>query len=193
MRDVLRLETERLILRRLRLADADRVSMFTSDPGVAHMTSSVPSPNPPIAAEGWIQILKSRAPLGEEHVFGIEARGQGLIGVIGAHKKQKGQDGRSLFEIGYWLGRPFWGRGYASEAARAFTAEARALGALEAAHFVDNPASGRVLEKAGFAYTGQVDDRFSLARGGKVLTRWMKDAGAAVQKRAEPHAAECFC
>lgn len=183
MRDVLRLETDRLILRRLCLADAGRVSAFTSDPGVAHMTSSVPSPNPPIAAEGWIQILKSRAPLGEEHVFGIEARGEGLIGVIGAHRKKAG-----LFEIGYWLGRPFWGLGYASEAARAFTVEARSLGALEAAHFVDNPASGRVLEKAGFAYTGQVDDRFSLARGGRVLTRWMRDAGVAVQRQCDREA-----
>jgi RimJ/RimL family protein N-acetyltransferase len=116
--------------------------------------------------------------LGEEHVFAIEARGQGLIGVIGAHKK------KGAFEIGYWLGRPFWGRGLASEAVCAFTQEARSLGPLEAAHFVDNPASGRVLEKAGFAYTGEVDERFSLARGVKVLTRWMKDAGASMRRHA---------
>ena len=97
--------------------------------------------------------------------------------MIGANKKKSGR-----FEIGYWLGRPFWGDGLATEAARAFTEEARALGPLEACHFVDNPASGRVLEKVGFAYTGEVEEHFSLARGLKVLSRRMKDAGAKARR-----------
>lgn len=177
MRDVLRLETERLVLRPIALCDAARVAAFTNDMGVAGMTTRIPNPNPPVAAEGWIQILKARARLGEEHVFAIEAREEGLIGVIGAHQRKPGR-----FEIGYWLGRPFWGRGYATEAASAFAQEARALGELEAAHFADNPASGRVLEKAGFAYTGELEHCFSLARGVKVLTRWMKHAGAAAKR-----------
>ena len=80
-------------------------------------------------------------------------------------------------EIGYCLGRPYWNRGYATEAVR---------GALKwvkrdwrkkvvvAGHFADNPASGQVLCKAGFLYTGDVERRCSVARGrDDVPTRMM--------------------
>lgn len=71
--------------------------------------------------------------------------------------------------LGYWIGRPFWGQGYATEAARALLSLAKALGhrRVVASHFVDNPASGRVLRKLGFCPTGEVTDRYSLGRGGE--------------------------
>lgn len=72
-------------------------------------------------------------------------------------------------ELGYWLAPDAWGRGYATEAGRAVVAIARhALGLkhLHSGHFVDNPASGRVLQKLGFRATGQVRGRYSVARGG---------------------------
>jgi RimJ/RimL family protein N-acetyltransferase len=84
-----------------------------------------------------------------------------------------GSVGLSLMEgeinLGYWIGRPFWGHGYATEAAQAVLALARALGhdRLVASHFVDNPASGRVLRKLGFRQTGVVRNRFSLGRAGE--------------------------
>jgi RimJ/RimL family protein N-acetyltransferase len=70
-------------------------------------------------------------------------------------------------ELGYWIARDYWGRGYASEAARAVLSLAKTLGhrALVAGHFIDNPASGAVLRKIGFVATGRVRNRFSLARG----------------------------
>ena len=70
-------------------------------------------------------------------------------------------------ELGYWFARDSWGKGYATEATRAVIGLARTLGhrKLVAGQFVDNPASGRVLRKAGFKPTGQVRKRFSLARG----------------------------
>ncbi|WP_088311533.1 GNAT family N-acetyltransferase [Novosphingobium sp. B 225] len=73
-------------------------------------------------------------------------------------------------ELGYWFAREHWGRGYASEAARAVISLARTLGhsVLRAGHFVDNPASGRVLRKVGFRPTGEMRKRFSLARGREV-------------------------
>ncbi len=168
MRDVLRIETERLILRRPELADAARVSAFTSDQGVARMLAMVPDPNPPIAAEGFLLIMAARRRLGADHVFAIDLPGEGLIGMMGVHARAGG-----AAEFGYWLGRPYWGQGMASEAARAFIKFCRPLGRLEAGHFVDNPASGRVLEKAGFAYTGAIVERFSLARGIKAPMRAM--------------------
>ncbi|MCE2841323.1 MAG: GNAT family N-acetyltransferase [Novosphingobium sp.] len=89
-----------------------------------------------------------------------------LIGCIGL-----AQDGDAV-ELGYWLGREHWGKGYASEAARAVINVARVLGhkRLVAGHFIDNPASGRVLRKAGFRPTGQILQRFSLARGTEVAS-----------------------
>jgi RimJ/RimL family protein N-acetyltransferase len=113
--------------------------------------------------------MQARAPLGRDHVYAIDLTGEGLIGCIGAHARRTGD-----VEFGYWIGRPFWGRGLATEAACAVAEEARALGSLRAGHFVDNPASGRVLEKAGFRYTGAVELRFSLARGEKAATRIME-------------------
>ena len=89
-----------------------------------------------------------------------------LIGCVGL-----AQDGDSV-ELGYWLGREHWGKGYASEAARAVISVARVLGhrRLVAGHFADNPASGRVLRKVGFRPTGQIRQRFSLARGAQVAS-----------------------
>jgi RimJ/RimL family protein N-acetyltransferase len=88
-------------------------------------------------------------------------QGARLIGSVGLTR-----DGDQI-ELGYWIGRPFWGQGYATEAARALLSLAGALGhkRLVASHFTDNPASGRVLRKLGFCPTGVVRNRFSLGRG----------------------------
>ena len=89
--------------------------------------------------------------------------GSKLIGSAGL-----GQHGDQV-ELGYWIARSHWGQGYATEAARAVLQLARALGhrRIYAAHFVDNPASGKVLVKAGFSRSGEPVARYSLARGGE--------------------------
>jgi RimJ/RimL family protein N-acetyltransferase len=189
MRDVIEIETERLKLRPLRMSDAARVARFAGDPGVARMVARVPEPYFEIAAEAWIMTLNARAPRGDEYVFAVELEGEGLVGAIGAHQvsgvRNQVSDGASdtrhltpdtCFEVGYWFGRPFWGQGFATEALRGFLSEARKLGALQAGHFVDNPASGRVLEKGGFAYTGETTELFSMARGARAKTRRMRYA-----------------
>jgi RimJ/RimL family protein N-acetyltransferase len=86
-----------------------------------------------------------------------------LIGSIGFGRRPSGR-----VELGYWIARPHWGRGYATEAGRAVLAIARdalRVRRLEAGHFTDNPASGRVLEKLGFRPTGRIAPRFSAGRG----------------------------
>ena len=79
--------------------------------------------------------------------------------------------------VGYALGRPFWNRGYATEAARAGLRWAKrdwGRKVVVAGHFADNPASGQVLCKAGFLYTGDVEKRACAARGGELVpTRLM--------------------
>ena len=87
--------------------------------------------------------------------------GRQSIGYIGL------ADREGKVELGYWIARPWWGRGYATEAARGVLEIARLLGhrRVSAGHFADNPASGRVLRKLGFRPTGAVAERHSCARG----------------------------
>ncbi len=171
MRDVIEIGTRRLKLRELRQSDAARVARFCGDPAVGRNLAMTPLPYLEAAAEGWIMIVRARAPQGRDVVFGVDLPGEGLIGCIGAHRKRG-----EAFEVGYWFGRPYWGRGFATEALQGFVAQAQSLGALEAGHFIDNPASGRVLEKGGFAYTGETEPMFSLGRGESVACKRMRFA-----------------
>jgi RimJ/RimL family protein N-acetyltransferase len=104
----------------------------------------------------------------------IFERGDGapqLAGSCGLARRPSG-----AVELGYWIAKPFWGRGYATEAGAALVEIARTLGfrQLEAAHFIDNPASGRVLEKLGFQSTGLIAPRMNCARGTEVPARLMR-------------------
>jgi RimJ/RimL family protein N-acetyltransferase len=160
------IRTERLILRPLELSDAARVRLVTNEWDVARMTSSVPFPQPLISVEGFLLIEQARRPLEKDHVFAIDLPGEGLIGLIGAHVRGGDYEGGNV-ELGYSIGKPYWGKGYATEAVRAVAEFAADLsrGPVMARHFADNPASGRVLAKAGFTYSGERQLSFSLARG----------------------------
>lgn len=171
MRDVIEIDTRRLQLRRIAMRDAVRVARFCDDPGVGRMLAMTPLPYLEAAAEGWILTLAARAPLERDFVFAVDLPGEGLIGCVAAHKSAG-----DTVEIGYWFGRPYWGQGFGTEAVSAFVCEAQRLGCLEAGHFIDNPASGRVLAKAGFAYTGEVKRMFSMGRGENVDCRRMRHA-----------------
>lgn len=94
-----------------------------------------------------------------------------LLGACGLGRRSSG-----AVEIGYWIARAYWGRGFATEACRALVAIAQALGLkqLEGSHFIDNPASARVLEKLGFRSTGLIAPRMSCARGEEVPARLMR-------------------
>ena len=88
-----------------------------------------------------------------------------IIGSVGL-----GRNEDDAVELGYWIARDHWGRGFATEAARAVLRLARTLGhrLVTAGHFTDNPASGRVLSKIGFKPTGELRSRYCLSRGEKV-------------------------
>lgn len=93
--------------------------------------------------------------------FLVTLPGVGVIGSAGMGEHEGAP------EIGYWIARDHWGRGYATEAAAAVLRIARTLGhrRVVAGHFADNPASGKVLRKLGFVPTGRPGQRFSAARG----------------------------
>ena len=92
--------------------------------------------------------------------------------VVGCVGIDPSEDTPGAIELGYWIARPFWGQGIATEAGEAALKVARALGHDEAraAHFLDNPASGRVLMKLGFEPTGRIVERHSCGRGEKAPT-----------------------
>lgn len=87
--------------------------------------------------------------------------GSRLVGCAGLGER----DGEA--ELGYWIARRYWGRGFATEGARGVIEVAKLLGhcRIEAGHFLDNPASGAVLRKLGFQPTGAVRPRHSCGRG----------------------------
>jgi len=143
------LETERLQLRAPRLEDAKIVANLANDRRIAENTARVPHPYRRADAEDFIAAANRN---GGETVFVVTLRDSALIGACGLMI-----DERETPEIGYWLGAKYWGKGYATEAARALIDHAFTdldCEALQAAARVTNPASRRVLEKCGFQWTG---------------------------------------
>jgi RimJ/RimL family protein N-acetyltransferase len=164
------IETRRLVLRAPEACDAQRLAELADDWDVARMTTRMPHPYSARDAESFLAAVHAQDPR-RDNTFLIEHEGAGPVGMIGLF-----HDGRPYPELGYWIGRPFWGRGFASEAAEGALNWARRRWnkrAVIAGHFADNPASGRVLEKTGFLYTGEVARKHSRARGGVVETRMM--------------------
>ena len=161
------LVTERLRLRRFQRSDVALVELYASDARVARMTERIPHPYPPGLAASFIERVGAGTPdeIGWAVDIGAEAE-NGLIGTIMLRITAPG-----VARIGYWLAPAFWGTGYASEAAEAVVGFAAGAGFHEvtARVFQDNPASVKVLLRAGFVY---VDDGevYSVARGSMVPT-----------------------
>jgi RimJ/RimL family protein N-acetyltransferase len=141
------LETERLVLRAPRFEDAKRVATLVNDRRVAENAARIPYPYSVADAREWIGAINSQSDSG---TYLITIGGE-VIGACGLEMRD------SAPEIGYWLGVPFWGNGYATEAVRALidhAFEERGHDALQAGARISNPASRRVLEKCGFQWTG---------------------------------------
>ena len=167
MRD--EIKTERLVLRPLELSDAPAFSQLASDYDIAKMTGSLPHPMPLYSAEFKIMSLRNRKQRGLAYPYAITLDGGELIGVMDLFRSAP----NAALEIGYWIGKPYWGQGLSTEAAKAVITEAReTLGveALIAGAFADNPASLRVLEKLGFKQTGKTEMYFSMGRMEKALS-----------------------
>lgn len=162
------LQGKRVTLRPPMRDDAARIADGLGDYGVASNLSRVPWPYELRHAHEWLDMVTAEKDVRTDHPFAI-VTGEGLIGVVGITLRDDG------VELGYWLRRSAWGQGYATEAARlalGFAFGELDLSAVYACHFADNPASGRVLQKLGFAYA-QDEPRFSLARDCDVVCRMM--------------------
>jgi RimJ/RimL family protein N-acetyltransferase len=170
------IRTERLHLRPLALADAPRLAELANDFDVVKMTGGMPFPYALADAERFIGRATEADPEREAH-FAVDLIGEGPVGCVGFywHETPLAHD-LTAPELGYWLGRPFWGLGIATEMLRAVMPWARddwGKRCVIACHQLDNPASGAALIRAGFLYTGRVDALPCKARGEPAACRWM--------------------
>lgn len=159
-----RIKTARLLLRPLELADAAEIQRLAGDHDVASTTRSIPHPYPDGYAERWIEDCQTESETGALAIFAITladdrpddvAQGGAFAGIIellidGGPPSQQAQ-------LSYWIGKPYWNQGYATEAAKAVLKHGftnLGLERVRAPHFSKNPASGRVLQKTGMSHEG---------------------------------------
>ena len=152
--------------------DAKTVATLANDRRIAENTARIPHPYKMSDAEGFIAGANKA---GGEAVFLITLRDGAIVGACGVVLQQD-----ETPELGYWLGLPFWGQGYATEALHAVIDYAftdLSHEALQAGARVTNPASRRVLEKCGFQWTGVGLYRISSIKSSAPIDRFRLERG----------------
>jgi RimJ/RimL family protein N-acetyltransferase len=157
------LRTPRFLLRQPQLGDAELIASYLNDYDVAGNLARVPYPYHLSDAKAWLRTRVPGLPV-EETNFSIELAGEGFAGHVGFHRGPQGPI------IGYWLGKPFWGRGIMSEALEPsldwfFSASAAPVVYSGVFHF--NAASLAIQAKLGFTETGR-STLLCLARGAEL-------------------------
>lgn len=159
----------RISLRRLTFEDARSFALLLGgDRKSISMMSRMPHPCTPKSAKGWI--ADHAAP--DSCAFGIVRKSdKDFLGVIALNT------GESVPELGYWVGRPYWRCGYATEAVRTMESIARDLGfqRLAAETLTCNRASQRVLLKAGFRHKGAFERAFASSQNDNTVFRYEKE------------------
>ena len=162
--------TERLLLRPGWAEDAPALAAAISDERIVRNLATAPWPYGLRDAEAFLASPRDPV-LPSMLVFERTGGAPRLVGSCGLGRRPSG-----AVELGYWIARAHWGRGFATEAGTALIDIARMLGLarLEGSHFVDNPASARVLEKLGFKPIGITAPRMSCARGVEADSRLLR-------------------
>ncbi|MFF2091068.1 GNAT family N-acetyltransferase [Paenibacillus sp. NPDC058174] len=152
------LETDRLILRPFELSDASEVQRLAGHIEIAQMTLSIPHPYPDGGAEIWIRSSKNNSREGNGFPFAVVTKDEDkLIGCISLNLSKPHRKA----ELGYWLGKPYWGQGYSTEAARrvlSFGFQELGLNKIYAIAMVKNPASANVMKKLGMKWEGELKE-----------------------------------
>jgi len=187
--DVFRIETARLWLRWPCARDAEAIATLAGDPAVAGMTAAIPLPLDRGTVDAFVIRNRRENAEGRALVLALSLREapQGLVGLVAIAPDAEAAGPH----LGYWLGRPHWGRGLMREAAGAMVEAyfAYARGAvLTSAALVENPASRRVLEGCGFTWQWRGERPFP-ARGGPRLCDLFRQDRAAWLARS--HGAGC--
>ncbi len=150
------LETERLLLRPYRQDDAGAVARLLDDPAMADFLMVIPQPFVDFDARQLVKAAWRRLATGRGFdLLAVPKKGDGApLGSVGIGLHDEGRRG----ELGFWIGRDWWGQGYGTEAAERMVAFARdtlGVSRITATAAVSNPASRRILEKLGFVETGR--------------------------------------
>lgn len=150
------MQTERLILRPLEMNDVDTITDLLQGDDIHKNIQSLPYPYTHTDAENFIQSTYEERDKGTGYIFGIIRREDGvLIGVTGIHPKAS----HRRAELGYWLGKKYWGQGYMTEVARRiiqYGFEELDLNRIFARCYTHNVASAKVMQKAGMSFEGTV-------------------------------------
>ena len=149
------IETRRLILRPYLMEDATELQRLIGERDVVSTMTNVPHPYEDGMAEEWIGGRRESFEKGKTADFAITHRQEGFF--IGGISLSDIDQQSERAEIGYWIGKPYWRKGYSTEAAKAIVKygfEALGLNRINGRHFGNNPASGRVLRKIGMKHEG---------------------------------------
>ncbi|RWZ54727.1 N-acetyltransferase [Halobacillus fulvus] len=153
----MQLETDRLVLKPYDISQAGRVQQLAGEEDVAR-TTFVPHPYPLETAKEWISSHKEWIESKQAYPLAMMRKEDGeLVGTMTLRVSEKHQKG----ELAYWVGKPYWGQGYATEAAQKiveFGFETLNLHRIWAGAFPENPASTRVMQKCGLVYEGTMKD-----------------------------------
>ncbi len=148
------LQTDRLLLRPFRREDQQALLLLISEKEVAATTLRIPHPCTLRDVQDWLATHGQEYEKGETIRWAICLRpGDTLVGGISLFVNASFQSA----ELGYWIGKPYWGQGYASEAAKKvvdFGFDAAGLNRIEAHFMQENGASAKILEKLGMQYEG---------------------------------------
>lgn len=178
------LQTSRLILRPFELTDAKDVQRLAGDKSIADTTLNIPHPYEDGMAEEWISTHQPRFEAGERVNLAIILRDRKtLIGAIGLVIDPRFERA----ELGYWIGKPYWNKGYCTEAGEVVLQYGFAtlnLNRIHSSHLTRNPASGRVMQKLGLVHEGfarqhtkKWDVFEDLALYGILKAEWKKSTG----------------
>lgn len=157
-------KSERFLMRPPEAKDARQIACCVNDIEMARNLARLPHPYAPKDALSWIQYAEKARAQGSEYAFVITHAEAGVIGSVGFNRTQG-----EAWEIGYWVDKAVQRKGVATEAAYAvmsWAEQTMRINKFVSGHFVDNPASGRVLMKLGFKAVGEVE-LFGKARGKK--------------------------
>lgn len=149
----LSIKTDRLSLRPVNISDAAAITAHVSDARICRNVAAIAAGQSEADTAAFLTAVIAGRAEDTDHVAAIIEGASTLIGLVGAHRRDRG----GLLELGYWLAPSYWGHGLMSETTHALKAQLVATGerALVSGYFVDNPASGRVLQKLGFMACGR--------------------------------------
>ena len=150
--------TENLLLRPGWAEDAEAIAAAIADKGIVRNLARAPWPYS--LDDARAHLVRMDAAMLPVMLVTTRSNAQ-IVGILGFDRMEDGS-----IDMGYWIARSHWGKGYATEAGRAGLEIMRTLGhcRITAGHFIDNPASGRVLRKLGFVPTGEIVTRTSCGR-----------------------------